>query len=70
MEVITQTKNKHRSSGEDRASMRRCWDLLDRTGKTFTAAIRDIEGDLAQMVSIMFYSTCFQKSWGYSVPKV
>ena len=68
MEVIKQdSKNEHRTSGEDRASMRRCWDLLDRTGKTFTAAIRDIEGDLARVVSI---SPVFKKDGAFSAENV
>jgi farnesyl-diphosphate farnesyltransferase len=63
MDVIKQVKNEHRTSraGLDRASMRRCWELIDKTAKTFVAVFRDLEGDIARVVSI---STCHQRSHG------
>ncbi|KAF8223377.1 terpenoid synthase [Tricholoma matsutake] len=51
MDVI---KNRNSTSGHDRASMKRCWELLDKTGKSFPNAIRDVDGDLAQVLCIYY----------------
>lgn len=31
--------------------MRRCWDFLDMTSRSFSAVIKELEGDLARTVS-------------------
>ena len=41
----------HPTSGWDRASMRRCWEFLDMTSRSFSAVIKELEGDLARTVS-------------------
>jgi len=41
----------HPSSGWDRPSMRRCWEFLDLTSRSFSAVIKELEGDLARTVS-------------------
>jgi farnesyl-diphosphate farnesyltransferase len=40
----------HPTSGWDRKSMRRCWDFLDMTSRSFSAVIKELEGDLARLV--------------------
>jgi farnesyl-diphosphate farnesyltransferase len=40
----------HPTSGWDRQSMRRCWDFLDMTSRSFSAVIKELEGDLARTV--------------------
>ncbi|KAF9067999.1 squalene synthase [Rhodocollybia butyracea] len=44
----------HASSGWDRESMRRCWEFLDMTSRSFSAVIKEVEGDLARTIC-MFY---------------
>ncbi|KAH7905343.1 squalene synthase [Hygrophoropsis aurantiaca] len=44
----------HPTSGWDRASMRRCWEFLDMTSRSFAVVIKELEGDLARTVC-MFY---------------
>lgn len=41
----------HPTSGWDRASMRKCWKFLDSTSRSFSAVIKEVEGDLARTVS-------------------
>lgn len=47
---ITSMKE-HPTSGWDRESMRRCWHFLDLTSRSFSAVIKELEGDLARTVS-------------------
>ena len=39
-------------SGWDRESMRRCWEFLDLTSRSFAGVIKELEGDLARIVSV------------------
>lgn len=39
------------ATGYDRASMRRCWEFLDMTSRSFAMVIKELEGDLARIVS-------------------
>lgn len=39
------------ATGYDRASMRRCWEFLDMTSRSFSMVIKELEGDLARIVS-------------------
>ena len=41
----------HPTSGWDRQSMRRCWEFLDVTSRSFSAVIKELDGDLARTVS-------------------
>jgi len=41
----------HPTSGWGRASMRTCWKFLDLTSRSFSAVIKELEGDLARTVS-------------------
>ena len=41
----------HPMSGWDRQSMRRCWEFLDLTSRSFFAVIKQSDGDLARVVS-------------------
>ena len=52
-------KHEHATSGWDRPSMRRCWELLDMTSRSFAVVIKELDGDLARLVSAKqgFYPT-------------
>lgn len=41
-------------TGYDRESMRRCWDLLDQTSRSFAMVIKELEGDLARVVCLFY----------------
>lgn len=45
-------QQEHPTSGWDRQSMRRCWDFLDMTSRSFAAVIKELEGDLARTVCL------------------
>ncbi|KAL4061937.1 isoprenoid synthase domain-containing protein [Scleroderma yunnanense] len=47
-------QQEHPASGWDRATMRRCWDFLDKTSRSFAAVIKELEGDLARTIC-MYY---------------
>ena len=42
----------YETSGYDRPSMKRCWYFLDMTSRSFSAVIKELDGDLARVVSI------------------
>ncbi|KAK2467157.1 hypothetical protein APHAL10511_000706 [Amanita phalloides] len=44
----------HPTSGWDRESMRRCWDLLDKTSRSFAAVIKELDGDLARTICLFY----------------
>ncbi len=46
----------HPTSGWDRESMRKCWDFLDMTSRSFSAVIKELDGDLARTVSVPVFS--------------
>jgi farnesyl-diphosphate farnesyltransferase len=37
----------------DKKSMRRCWELLDLTSRSFSAVIKELDGDLARTVRLL-----------------
>ena len=39
------------TSGYDRETMKRCWELLDKTSRSFSSVIKELDGDLARVVS-------------------
>lgn len=41
----------HPTSGWDRQSMKRCWNFLDLTSRSFSAVIKELDGDLARTAS-------------------
>ena len=45
-------QREHPTSGWDRQSMRRCWEFLDLTSRSFAAVIKEVDGDLARTVRI------------------
>jgi farnesyl-diphosphate farnesyltransferase len=49
-------KEEHASSGWDRPTMRRCWELLDHSSRSFSAVIKELDGDLARVVSVPSFS--------------
>lgn len=40
------------TSGYDRKTMRRCWEFLDLTSRSFSPVIKELEGDLARVVRV------------------
>ena len=50
-------QQEHAISGWDRQSMRRCLELLDLTSRSFSAVLKELDGDLARIVS-----TCWNTS--------
>ena len=46
----------HPTSGWDRRSMRRCWEFLDMTSRSFAAVTKELDGDLARVVSSFAFS--------------
>ena len=47
------------TSGYDRPSMKRCWYFLDMTSRSFSAVIKELDGDLARVVSSGFVLSPF-----------
>ena len=45
---ITQA-SEFETSGYDRPSMRKCWYFLDMTSRSFSAVIKEVDGDLARV---------------------
>ncbi|KAJ7773287.1 squalene synthase [Mycena metata] len=46
--------SEHPTTGWDRPSMRRCWELLDLTSRSFSSVIKGLEGDLARVVCLFY----------------
>ncbi|PFH45558.1 hypothetical protein AMATHDRAFT_8988 [Amanita thiersii Skay4041] len=44
----------HPTSGWDRESMRRCWEFLDMTSRSFAAVIKELDGDLARTICLFY----------------
>jgi len=44
-----------KTTGYDRESMKKCWYFLDKTSRSFSMVIKELDGDLARIVS--FFST-------------
>ncbi|KAI0924477.1 terpene cyclase, variant 2 [Taiwanofungus camphoratus] len=42
------------NSGWNRKSMRRCWELLDMTSRSFAGVIKELEGDLARIICLFY----------------
>lgn len=40
------------TSGYDRESMKECWRLLDLTSRSFSRVIKELDGELARVVSL------------------
>ncbi|KAF8550731.1 farnesyl-diphosphate farnesyltransferase [Imleria badia] len=47
-------QQEHPTSGWDRESMRRCWEFLNLTSRSFAAVIKELDGDLARTIC-MYY---------------
>jgi farnesyl-diphosphate farnesyltransferase len=39
-----------KTSGYDRESMKKCWEFLDKTSRSFAMVIKELDGDLARVV--------------------
>ncbi|KAI8985754.1 squalene synthase [Trametes punicea] len=46
--------SEHATSGWDRPSMRRCWEFLDETSRSFCGVIKELDGDLARVVCLFY----------------
>ena len=49
---ITQP-SEHATSGWDRPTMRRCWEFLDLTSRSFSGVIKELDGELARVVRLL-----------------
>ncbi|KAI0297826.1 isoprenoid synthase domain-containing protein [Multifurca ochricompacta] len=47
-------KEEHATSGWDRPTMRRCWELLDHSSRSFAAVIKELDGDLARVICLFY----------------
>jgi len=47
-------KEEHASSGWDRPTMRRCWQLLDHSSRSFSAVIKELDGELARVICLFY----------------
>ncbi|KAF8514473.1 isoprenoid synthase domain-containing protein [Gautieria morchelliformis] len=47
-------QHEHPTSGWDRASMRKCWEYLTLTSRSFSAVIKELDGDLARTVCLFY----------------
>ena len=45
-----------KETGYDRESMRKCWEFLDTTSRSFSTVIKELDGDLARVVSSTRFS--------------
>ncbi len=61
-------KREHPTSGWDRPSMRRCWEFLDLTSRSFAAVVKELEGDLARVVSPRICWRCWRALTGQDMP--
>ncbi|KAH8111776.1 squalene synthase [Phellopilus nigrolimitatus] len=50
---ITSTRE-HETSGWDRPTMKRCWHFLDMTSRSFSAVIKELDGDLARVICLFY----------------
>ncbi|KZV87498.1 squalene synthase [Exidia glandulosa HHB12029] len=48
------SQKEYATSGWDRPSMRKCWEFLDLTSRSFSAVIKELEGDLARTVCLFY----------------
>lgn len=56
--------HEHPTSGWDRQSMRRCWEFLDMTSRSFSAVIKELDGELARVVSLFLSIAGFRLGLG------
>ncbi len=61
-------KEEHATSGWDRPAMRRCWELLDFTSRSFASVIKELDGDLARVVSSFSCRSIFHCRLSYNLP--
>ena len=57
----------HPSSGWDRQTMRRCWELLDMTDKRWCMVAKQLDGDLLRVVS---YAQFTASNFGVVIPSI
>lgn len=53
------------TSGWDRESMKKCWELLDKTSRSFSAVIKELDGDLAR--AVCFFLSLIFWAWAWFV---
>ena len=58
--------HEHPTSGWDRRTMRRCWEFLDMTSRSFAAVIKELDGDLARIVRL--FLSCAEGLDGLRAP--
>lgn len=50
------------ATGYDRETMKRSWEFLDQTSRSFAMVIKELEGELARVVSCTNVVTCQAKT--------
>lgn len=50
----TQRIEELKESGYDRPEMKRCWELLDHSSRSFAAVIKELEGELCRVVCLFY----------------
>ena len=52
-----------KTSGYDRETMKKCWYFLDQTSRSFSMVIKELDGDLARVVSLLptFPALCLHR---------
>ena len=53
----------HATSGWDRKTMRRCWELLDTSSRSFATVIKELDGDLARTVRTQSCARLFMRCY-------
>lgn len=46
------------ATGWKRETMRQCWEFLDQTSRTFAMVVKELDGELARVVSTRTTHTC------------
>lgn len=50
----TQRIEELKESGYDRPTMKRCWEFLDLTSRSFAAVIKELEGELCRVICLFY----------------
>lgn len=56
-----------KASGYNRKTMKRCWEFLDQTSRSFAAVIKELDGDLARVVWPFLINPLHELNAFYSV---
>ncbi len=57
----------HETSGYNRKSMKRCWEFLDQTSRSFAAVIKELDGELARVVGLFIINLVHELNAIFSI---